>query len=208
MPTNAVLGDLISGSATYVPACFIIWWILGLGGHPGPFCLSCHHWAESILHYGDVRIACHQGDSTNSLEHGSALTEMWKTALLLQVKTSTYCECILVDISIVGSPDEHGRCVLNILHIDSNRCCGWKHFVVSPELPTTVLEEMSSSNICWNMPANLFMARYTPHKPSKAQSQESLLSNTQTHLCFPILFSFPFVLLPLWLSRHLATSQK
>lgn len=50
----------VSGSPNHVPAWLIIWLCLGLGGLPGPFCLTGHHWAESILHFGDVRVACPQ----------------------------------------------------------------------------------------------------------------------------------------------------
>lgn len=53
------------------------------------------------------------------------LTEMGKAALVLpQMKTRTYSERVLIDVSIVGSPDEHGRSVLDILHIDGDCCCG------------------------------------------------------------------------------------
>lgn len=53
------------------------------------------------------------------------LSKMGKAVLVLpQMKTRTYCESVLINISIVGSPDEHRRSVLNILHIDGNCCCG------------------------------------------------------------------------------------
>lgn len=50
----------MTGSPKYVPAWQIIWFGLDLGGLPGPFCLSSHHWAESVLHFGDVRVASPQ----------------------------------------------------------------------------------------------------------------------------------------------------
>lgn len=50
----------MTGSPNYVSVWLIICLSLGLGGLPGPFCPTSHHWAESFLHFGDVRAASPQ----------------------------------------------------------------------------------------------------------------------------------------------------